>query len=86
MGVDFLVKYLEISGQKIRLNIWDTAGKERFKSVNKSYYWGSDFFFLTFDLPSKISFDNLNECYYEFCENSEKNAKIILLFWEIKLI
>ena len=38
LGVDFLVKDLEISGQKTRLNIQDTAGKERFKSVNKSYY------------------------------------------------
>ena len=75
IGVDFLVKDIEILGQKIRLNIWDTAGQERYKSVNKSYYWGSDACFLTFDLTSKASFNNLNGWYNDFCENSQKSAQ-----------
>ena len=75
IGVDFLVKDVEISGQKIRLSIWDTAGQEKYKAVNRSYYWGSDACFLIFDLTSKQSFDNLDGWYKEFCENSEKSSQ-----------
>ena len=31
IGVDFLIKTIEINGEKIKLQIWDTAGQERFR-------------------------------------------------------
>ena len=29
IGVDFMIKTVEINGEKIKLQIWDTAGQER---------------------------------------------------------
>ena len=29
IGVDFMIKTVEIDGEKIKLQIWDTAGQER---------------------------------------------------------
>ena len=32
IGVDFMIKTVEIDGEKIKLQIWDTAGQERYES------------------------------------------------------
>jgi GTPase SAR1 family protein len=29
IGVDFMIKTVEVEGEKIKLQIWDTAGQER---------------------------------------------------------
>ena len=34
-GVDFGSRIIEVSGQKIMLQIWDTAGHERFRALTK---------------------------------------------------
>ena len=35
IGVDFMIKTVEIDGEKIKLQIWDTAGQERFRSITQ---------------------------------------------------
>ncbi|XP_021121545.1 ras-related protein Rab-30-like isoform X2 [Heterocephalus glaber] len=42
IGVDFMIKTVEINGEKVKLQIWDTAGQERFRSITQSYYRFSD--------------------------------------------
>ena len=36
-GADFLTKDIDIDGETAVLQIWDTAGKERFQSLNTGY-------------------------------------------------
>ena len=39
VGVEFMVKQVELkTGEKVALQLWDTAGNERFKSVVKSFF------------------------------------------------
>lgn len=38
IGVDFSMKNVKIGNKKIKLQIWDTAGHERFRSITSSYY------------------------------------------------
>ena len=38
IGVDFSCKHLLIEDKKIRVQIWDTAGQEAFRSIIQSYY------------------------------------------------
>ena len=40
IGVDFKMKKKEIDGKIIKVQIWDTAGHERFRSITYSYYRG----------------------------------------------
>ena len=37
IGVDFMIKTVEIDGEKIKLQIWDTAGQER-QYKNMKYF------------------------------------------------
>lgn len=33
-----MIKFLRIKGERIKLEIWDTAGNERFRSLTRAYY------------------------------------------------
>ena len=41
IGVDFATKNLELEGKKIRLQIWDFGGEERFRFLFPSYILGA---------------------------------------------
>lgn len=41
IGVDFKIKTIMIGELTIKMQIWDTAGHERFRSVVSSYYRGA---------------------------------------------
>ncbi|UYV72928.1 RAB30 [Cordylochernes scorpioides] len=59
IGVDFLIKTVEIDGEKVKLQIWDTAGQERFRSITQSYYRSAHALILVYDISSQPSFDCL---------------------------
>ncbi len=40
VGVDFAVRELDIAGEHVRVNCWDTPGQERYRTVTRSYYRG----------------------------------------------
>ncbi len=38
IGVDFGSKIIDLGDEKVKLQIWDTAGQESFRSIARSYY------------------------------------------------
>ncbi|XP_013794889.1 ras-related protein Rab-30-like [Limulus polyphemus] len=59
IGVDFLIKTVQVDGEKVKLQIWDTAGQERFRSITQSYYRSAHALVLVYDISSQPSFDCL---------------------------
>lgn len=49
-----------IGNKMARLQIWDTAGQEAYRSVAQSYYRGAAVAFLVYDITSRESFNNLD--------------------------
>jgi Ras-related protein Rab-7A len=66
IGVDLFKKDLKYKNNKVCLQIWDTAGVERFQAVTPSFYRGSDACVLVFDLTNNKSFENLEQWIDEF--------------------
>lgn len=52
IGVDFDIQKFNILGQSFLLQIWDTAGLERFKCITSSYYRGCQAAILVFDMSN----------------------------------
>ena len=81
IGVDFFMKSINLGDKSIKLQLWDTAGTEKFRSITTGYYRGADAAFVVFDLSSKSSFKNLNEwieTYYKYSNpDVEKNVVLI---------
>ena len=61
IGADFATKELQIEDDKVALQIWDTAGQEKYRSLGKAYYRGSDICILVFDVTDRNSFAHLND-------------------------
>ncbi|HZY44699.1 MAG TPA: Rab family GTPase [Anaerolineae bacterium] len=59
IGVDFQTASVEVSGQKIKLSIWDIAGQDRFGSFRGSFYRGARAVALVYDVTDRLSWDNL---------------------------
>ncbi|CAK9293172.1 unnamed protein product [Gordionus sp. m RMFG-2023] len=59
IGIDFKIKTIEIDGKKIKLQIWDTAGHERFRTITTAYYRGAMGILLVYDITNEKSFDNI---------------------------
>ena len=63
VGVEFKTHIIRINNETIKLNIWDTAGQEKFHSLIPSYIKSSTFAVFVFDITSKNSFDELENWY-----------------------
>ena len=57
--MEFVHKVASVDGKVFRLQIWDTAGAERFHAVVPSYYRKADAALLVFDVSSRASFDRV---------------------------
>jgi len=79
LGIDFKIAEMTINQNKVQLQIWDSAGQERFRTITRAYYRGSHGIFLCFDLTSQESFDNLNQWLKEINLYAGENTPKILL-------
>ncbi|XP_023283278.1 ras-related protein Rab-7a-like, partial [Seriola lalandi dorsalis] len=71
VGTDFLSKTVNIDGDTVTLQIWDTAGTERFQSLGTPLYRGAHCCMLVFDVTSKASFSALDLWRKEFLVQGE---------------
>ena len=79
LGANYSQKKMERNGEKIRLDLWDTAGQEKYRSIGRHFYKESYIVCLVYDITNKESFKNLKEIWYpELLEYGEK-LKIIAL-------
>ena len=56
IGINYVYKVVEIDGAKIKLQIWDTAGQDKYKTITKNYYRNSQGVIIVFGIDSRDSF------------------------------
>jgi len=61
IGVDFHVKTVEMNESKIKLQIWDVGGEERFRFLLPTYCLGANAAFLLYDVTKPSTLDNISE-------------------------
>ena len=79
IGVDFLMKSVEVKGKKVKLQLWDTAGQEKYKSMVSSYYRGANVALVVFDITSRSSFESLPLWIENYYKNGPEQKNIILI-------
>ena len=57
----------------VKLQIWDTAGQESFRSITRLFYKDSDAVFVCFDITSRKSFESLESWLIEVNNNTSHN-------------
>lgn len=79
IGLDYRVKPVELNKRKIKLQIWDTAGQDRFRSITQSYYKGSHGILLIYDVENESSFQNIKQWVIQIREYSPKEVILVLV-------
>ena len=76
IGVDFMSKNISFHGQITKLQMWDTAGQEKYKGLIPSYVRNSSIVFLIYDVSTKTSFDNIPN-WINFIRNIETTTLVL---------
>ncbi|ELP91373.1 GTP-binding protein yptV5, putative [Entamoeba invadens IP1] len=70
IGADFLTRELDVNGDQVALQVWDTAGHEKFMSFGQAFYRGSECCFLVCDVTNEKSFESLDTWKAEFIKGA----------------
>ena len=63
-GASYSNKIVEKNGEKLQLDIWDTAGQEKFRSLGKNFYRDAYIILMVYDITRQETFDNLKKIWY----------------------
>jgi len=61
IGSDFKYAYITVEKLRLKLQIWDTAGQEKYRVMTSSYFGGASAFLVVFDLTNKASFSKVEK-------------------------
>ena len=76
IGIDFMSKNIRFRGQNIKIQIWDSAGHEKYRSLIPSYVRNSSIVFVVYDVSNRSSFENIPN-WISFVKNIEKTIMIL---------
>ncbi len=79
IGLDYRLKTMTLkSGKIIKLQIWDTAGQDRFRAITKNYYKGANGIILIYDITSLQTYDNVKNWISQIREEASPNVVIYI--------
>jgi small GTP-binding protein len=78
VGVDFLSRTIEVNKKKVKLELWDTAGHERFRTITSSFYKGAHGIIIVYDVTNIKSFNSVTK-WIENIREHTNNPNIILI-------
>ncbi|KAL1915650.1 uncharacterized protein VTP21DRAFT_6409 [Calcarisporiella thermophila] len=79
IGVEFGARFVNVEGKQIKLQIWDTAGQESFRSITRSYYRGAAGALLVYDITRRETFDHLTMWLEDARQHANVNTTIMLI-------
>merc|ERR1712178_20731 len=79
IGVEFGARMITIDKKQIKLQIWDTAGQESFRSITRSYYRGAAGALLVYDITRRETFTHLTSWLEESRQHASPNMTIMLI-------
>ncbi|XP_054722461.1 ras-related protein Rab-1A-like [Uloborus diversus] len=69
---------MNIEGKEVKLDLWDTAGQDRYRTLTKSYYRMADGVILVYDVGNIVSFSKLTSWLQEL-RGMNENAAIVIV-------
>jgi len=80
IGLDYKLKNVQLDdGKIVKIQIWDTAGQDRFRSITKNYYKGAHGIILIYDVTSRKTYENIKNWVTQIKEEVSEKVTIILV-------
>ena len=80
IGLDYKLKNVQLeNGKMVKIQVWDTAGQDRFRSITKNYYKGAHGIVLIYDVTENKSFENVKNWMNQIKEEISDKVTIVLV-------
>ncbi|KAL7717642.1 Sphingomyelin phosphodiesterase [Entamoeba marina] len=79
VGVDFMPKILNYNNKTIKLQLWDTAGQEKFMNITAAYYRNTQGIIIVYDVNNKDTLDNVDKWFTEVNTRTRTEPPVVLL-------
>ena len=79
LSLEYHTYIMSLHDYKIRMQIWDTAGQEKFNSIVSNYYKGTEVAIFVYSIESEQTFKNVVMWYKNLKENSSEKSLDILI-------
>ncbi|CAO3690064.1 hypothetical protein G6F70_003411 [Rhizopus microsporus] len=80
IGVEFGSRFITVAdGKQIKLQIWDTAGQESFRSITQSYYRGAAGALIVYDISRRETFEHVSSWLADVRKHANPHTTIVLV-------
>lgn len=79
LGVEFLLKEINLGIDSIKLSIWDIGGQDRFQALHKHYYINTQGALLVFDLTREETFEEMEKWFQGMKEILKVDIPFLLI-------
>ncbi|KAH0786528.1 small GTP-binding protein [Histomonas meleagridis] len=79
VGAALLTKVIQTPNGSVRLQLWDTAGQEKFRALSPMYYRSADVAVLVYDITSKSTLEALEDWSAEIADKAPPNIKLVVI-------
>ena len=78
-GIDLKTTDIEIKNKKIHIQLWDTAGQEKYKAITKNLFLKVMGALIIYDITNEASYNNLKSWVKLIKEECGKHMQLIIL-------
>ena len=78
LSIEYHTYIISINDYKIRMQLWDTAGQEKYNSIISNYYKGTDVAIFIYSIDKQETFENIQMWFKHLKENNEDSLNILI--------
>ena len=78
-GIDLITTSIKIEGKSFKIQIWDTAGQEKYRAMTKNLFLKTQGIVIIFDISNETSFINLKSWMNDIKEECSADIPMILV-------
>lgn len=79
VGVEFSAKNINVLGKNVRIQVWDTAGQEKFHAIARAYYKGAAGALLVYDITKQDTFASMEKWLQEIQQFADQQNIVCML-------
>ena len=79
LGIEFILKQIRLKNRTMKLQIWDTAGQEKYRALAKNLYRNAFGVMIVYDISKKKTFDTIRRWVDEARNYATEGASIIIV-------
>ncbi|KAJ1451194.1 ras family-domain-containing protein [Pelagophyceae sp. CCMP2097] len=79
IGIDFKIKTIDLDGKRVKLQIWDTAGQEQFRTITRSYFRGAQGIVLVYDITDRGTFNSVRSWMAQISDHADAQVNRVLV-------